>query len=218
MRFIVCTKWYIVCSERFIVYSDWYIVCSEWYAICSKQFIIWSERCIVCSERFIACTECCMISIQLSCMQDNKLLFYCPANYHCILVVHVHVYHFWCCQQVSSSRIISQMYSVKWRHMIRYWFTYSCGKIKRYSACEHSPKFSDENFRHYFVNVNMNTFLFTCEIKKTLVICLLRNSAYLLSKLILQIFHPEIYEHQINWKVDVFSRGIQSKVHLKSKC
>ena len=25
-------------------------------------------------------------------------------------------------------------------------------------------------------------------------------------------------EHQINWKVDASSRGIQSKTHLKSKC
>ena len=25
-------------------------------------------------------------------------------------------------------------------------------------------------------------------------------------------------EHKINWKVDASSRGIQSKIHLKSKC
>ena len=33
-------------------------------------------------------------------------------------------------------------------HMIRYWFTHSCGKIKRYNACETSSKFSGENFGH----------------------------------------------------------------------
>ena len=25
-------------------------------------------------------------------------------------------------------------------------------------------------------------------------------------------------EHQLNWKIDAYSRGIQSKTHLKSKC
>ena len=30
-------------------------------------------------------------------------------------------------------------------HMVRYWFIYSCEKIKRYNACETSPKFSAKN-------------------------------------------------------------------------
>ena len=33
-------------------------------------------------------------------------------------------------------------------HMVRYWFIYSCEKIKRYNACETSPKFNGENFVH----------------------------------------------------------------------
>ena len=33
-------------------------------------------------------------------------------------------------------------------HMVRYWLIYRCGKIKRYNACETSPKFSGENFGH----------------------------------------------------------------------
>ena len=32
--------------------------------------------------------------------------------------------------------------------MVQYWFISSCGKIKRYNACETSPKLSGENFGH----------------------------------------------------------------------
>ena len=58
--------------------------------------------------------------------------------------------------------------------IIRYWFTYICGKIKSYNACETS-KFNGEN---------MN--------------CMLRHSVYVLSKLILRL--SEEFEIMISAK------------------
>ena len=75
------------------------------------------------------------------------------------------------------------------RH-VRYGFIYICGKIKRYNACETSPKFRSENFGH----LRMQTSISYClhERLTTLVICMLRNSAYVLSQLILKL--SEVFE------------------------
>ena len=70
--------------------------------------------------------------------------------------------------------------------LILYLFAYSCRKIKRFNAPEISPKLSREIQFRTFGNVNVNRFCLHTRLK-TLVVCLLHNSAYVLSELILKL-------------------------------
>ena len=47
---------------------------------------------------------------------------------------------------ISNTTTLSLFLEILFYSMVRYWFISSCRKIKRYNACETSPKFSGENF------------------------------------------------------------------------
>ena len=69
--------------------------------------------------------------------------------------------------------------------IVRYWFIYSCGKIKRYNAFELLPSLLAKIFGH----LRMWTSMCYCLHARltTLVICMRRNSKYVLSRLILKL-------------------------------
>ena len=101
-RYIVRTEWYIFCTERsYRFLRAIYHLLRTIHRLHREIFrLLWAERFIACTEQYAVSTQLCSLGIY----RFSALL---------IIIASLAINRFWCCRQVSSPTIISQMYNMR---------------------------------------------------------------------------------------------------------